>query len=74
MQWCSDWYGSYAGDATDPRGPASGTDRVLRGGSWMDKASCCTSAYRKAHAPDYRNNTIGFRVCRDLDPDEGPKR
>lgn len=31
-QWCADWYGEYEGDATDPRGPAEGNDRVTRGG------------------------------------------
>jgi formylglycine-generating enzyme required for sulfatase activity len=36
-QWCSDWYAdSYpAGKQTDPTGPQTGTERVLRGGSWL---------------------------------------
>jgi formylglycine-generating enzyme len=34
-EWCSDWYGSYAShSATNPKGPSTGTSRVLRGGSW----------------------------------------
>lgn len=35
-QWCSDWYADEypAGTQTDPQGPETGTERVLRGGSW----------------------------------------
>ena len=34
-EWCEDWYGPYGeGDQTDPRGPASGRARVVRGGPW----------------------------------------
>ena len=33
-EWCHDWYGPYAGDETDPAGPATGTVRVYRGGAW----------------------------------------
>lgn len=35
-QWCSDWHGDYPAEKqTDPRGPATGTERVLRGGAWL---------------------------------------
>jgi formylglycine-generating enzyme required for sulfatase activity len=39
-EWCLDWYGAYpAGEAKDPTGPAEGTERVVRGGSFagLDK-------------------------------------
>ena len=63
-EWCQDWYGDYAGDATDPTGPASGSDRVVRGGSWLIDAQYCRSAGRYGHGPVYRNCILGFRlVC-----------
>lgn len=35
-QWCSDWHGDYPAEKQiDPQGPATGTDRVLRGGAWL---------------------------------------
>ena len=40
-EWCQDWYGSYTSDAqTDPTGPASGTNRIVRGGSYADQNEC----------------------------------
>ncbi len=62
-EWCSDWFGYYpAGPATDPLGPESGADRVIRGGSWNDYAGLCRSAFRHHISPDYRYQSLGFRV------------
>jgi len=61
-EWCNDWYGSYAaGNATDPAGPSSGSDRVLRGG-WI--GSGCRSSARSTNAPARRDYYVGFRVAR----------
>jgi formylglycine-generating enzyme required for sulfatase activity len=63
-QWCWDWYGSYSGGSqTDPRGPASGSDRVFRGGCWYSNAFYCRSAYRGygGYDPTFSNNGFGFR-------------
>ena len=61
-EWCQDKYGSYSSDSqTDPTGPASGSDCVLRGGSWNAYARYCRVAYRAYGSPDYRNN-FGFRL------------
>ena len=62
-EWCWDWYGSYSsGSQTDPRGPASGSDRVSRGGSWNDHANICRAAARNHNSAAYRSfNVIGFR-------------
>ena len=60
-QWCWDWYGwPYAG-GTDPRGAVSGSNRVLRGGSWNDYAFSCRAAYRGNFAPGSRYDNVGFR-------------
>ena len=62
-EWCSDWYGSYSSySQNDPTGPNSGSDRVLRGGSWCDGASYCRSSYRYYNSPGYRNINLGFRL------------
>ena len=63
-EWCRDWYGDYPGGAvTDPQGPSSGSDRVIRGGSWLNRAVECRSASRSLNGPSYRNNHNGFRVA-----------
>ena len=62
--WCLDWYGDYSsGVVTDPQGPQSGSDRVLRGGSWVHIAQYCRSADRDSFGPDYRYYNIGFRLA-----------
>jgi formylglycine-generating enzyme required for sulfatase activity len=78
-QWCADWYGkdSYASSGkTDPSGPASGSCRVLRGGSCRYVAPHCRSARRDFGLPDCGDRIIGFRVVVDLDsqPAPGPGR
>ena len=67
LNWCSDWYAPYQEDATDPKGPAEGTSRVLRGGSWYDRLCHCRSANRYEDAPGERYSYFGFRVCLDFD-------
>jgi len=62
-EWCSDWYGGYAdAEVSDPRGPASGPARVVRGGSWGSYARLCRSAYRDGIEPERRGGRLGFRV------------
>ena len=62
-QWCQDWHGSYPRDAvTDPRGPDTGSERVLRGGSWSSDPDVCRAAYRFSYPPAYRLMTAGLRV------------
>ena len=60
-QWCWDWWGTYAG-GTDPRGAASGSIRVLRGGSWLNNAFYCRAAFRFNNGyPTDSGNDLGFR-------------
>ena len=68
-EWCSDWYGEYpSGLLTDPRGAASGSYRVIRGGSWNDNASDCRVALRGLNYPARTVSSIGFRVARSSVP------
>ena len=69
-EWCWDWYGSstYVNGATDPRGAASATYRVFRGGSWSDYAYYCRAADRFSSDPAGRNSDIGFRIARSSVP------
>jgi formylglycine-generating enzyme required for sulfatase activity len=46
----------------DPHGPASGSARVIRGGSWPNVGTFLRSAKRTNFNPSTRFNTIGFRV------------
>ena len=62
-EWCADWYGKYGGDATDPRGPATGPGRVVRGGSWTEGAAVCRSASRGNSGPGDTDDYRGFRLC-----------
>ena len=61
-EWCLDWYESYDGDATDPKGGEEGDYRVLRGGNWYLQASNCRSAGRYYDYHDTADDSYGFRV------------
>jgi formylglycine-generating enzyme len=63
-EWCWDWYGSsYYGSSpgTDPRGPASGSRRVTRGGCWFRAAFNCRVADREYALPEGASH-LGFRA------------
>ena len=64
-EWCNDWYGSYNSNAqTNPTGPASGSYRVDRGGSWFDYAMDGRVSYRSAYsAPDEGFSNSGLRLA-----------
>jgi formylglycine-generating enzyme required for sulfatase activity len=64
-----DWYGSFgSGAATDPRGAASGSARVLRGSSWISGAISARSAHRSGSSSDNQSSNIGFRPARSSVP------
>jgi formylglycine-generating enzyme required for sulfatase activity len=71
---CQDWYEetySYTttGPVIDPQGPSSGTQHVIRGGSWLNPARVCRSALRipSGEDPNSGGNAVGFRlVCSPL--------
>ena len=68
FEWCWDWYASYTANAvTNPTGPASGSSRIIRGGSFTHIAASCRSAYRAYWlpcTPDYKSPFYGFRLVR----------
>jgi formylglycine-generating enzyme len=76
-EWCNDWFTSrrFAGDGAspvvDPVGAASGTHRVMRGGSYLCHPSYCwryRNAARSASTPDTSTGHVGFRCVRDIRP------
>ncbi|MFT4635077.1 MAG: sulfatase activating formylglycine-generating enzyme [Chitinophagales bacterium] len=62
FEWNWDRFADYTGNATNPSGPASGSFRVVRGGSWFDVASLTRSAIRGSPSPSNRFSSFGFRL------------
>lgn len=66
-EWCSDWYGSYSSySQSNPTGPNSGSDRVLRGGSWSSYARSYRSSNRSYNAPGGSLRIFGLRLVLSL--------
>ena len=72
-EWCADWYANPYPDGTavDPRGAASGTARVLRGGNASDIPSSATSAARNCMGPSESTPGTGLRCVLLIDADDG---
>ena len=67
-EWCQDWYDStyYASSpTTNPTGPATGSSRLLRGGSWHNFSDSCRASRRLNFTPGSFYNGAGFRVVRN---------
>lgn len=70
-EWVSDWYlEDYyrSSPEENPQGPDTGTEKVLRGGSWKDDYAEIRSVNREAENPLYSSPLIGFRCARDEMP------
>jgi formylglycine-generating enzyme required for sulfatase activity/serine/threonine protein kinase len=67
-EWAGDWYAPYAAGASEnPKGSASGSERVLRGGAWNGSdPSWVRPTYRFKSAPGLRSHGIGFRCAKEL--------
>ncbi len=69
-EWCADWYAdAYPGDAeqTDPKGAASGSLRVFRGGCYCDNSSgACRAAARRGKSPSFKYGSVGFRLVKEI--------
>jgi len=64
LEWCYDYHSPYPDinyTRVDPIGPIRGTERVLRGGSFLKTAQSSRSASRLKYEPSYRGSEIGFR-------------
>ena len=66
-EWCADWYGDYpSGSVHDPVGPANGSFRVIRGGSWPNTEFLARSAlrlrYEESACCNFSLGNIGFRL------------
>jgi formylglycine-generating enzyme len=69
-EWCSDWYDPRYYEVSprdDPRGPATGTRRSSRGGSWRHQIKASRCAARSAIPPHMQYADYGFRVAADLE-------
>ena len=67
-EWCEDWYDkryyrSSPGD--NPQGPSTGVRKVIRGGSWSDKAGHLRPTNRDSFLPHDKDCTVGFRLLKD---------
>jgi len=69
-EWTADWYSYYQNSSErNPTGPASGTDRVWRGGSWFSLPDLVRAADRNGNSPDVRVIDVGFRLWLSSSPD-----
>jgi formylglycine-generating enzyme required for sulfatase activity len=70
-EWCWDWYSSDLQDATNPFGPKTGNQRVIKGARWNtcheSSAAECASSFRTSGYPD--NSGAGFRFVLAPKPD-----
>jgi formylglycine-generating enzyme required for sulfatase activity len=70
-EWVADWYFEdyYSRSSKrNPQGPASGSWRVLRGGSWYNLLVNLRAADRNWNLPDFKNDGLGFRGVALLKP------
>ena len=66
-EWVADWYdpNAYsAAPAHDPAGPASGSGRVVRGGSFLGSVASLRGYVRSVYPPDGSDESLGFRCAR----------
>ena len=66
QEWVLDWLADAPDGGTDPTGPTTGSNRVLRGGTYAEKAQNCRCASRSFMVPNWSSSSIGFRVACSL--------
>ena len=68
-EFCQDWFDEKTyetGANRDPKGPASGHLRVIRGGSWLNPNLWTRTSFRQGTDPSWRNVLHGFRCAQDV--------
>jgi formylglycine-generating enzyme required for sulfatase activity len=61
-EWCRDGQIPHeSAEQDDPEGLTAGSNRVIRGGSWINNAQGARSAYRDWYGLGFRDNALGFR-------------
>ncbi len=67
MEWINDWNGDYNPDQTfNPSGNATGTEKVIRGGSWRGSTLFCRGFHRNRSTPKLRYPDCGIRLVRNF--------
>lgn len=67
-EWCHDFYNNYTKDSVNnPKGPSSGSRRVMRGGSFASEANICRVTARGRFYPEKSGGDIGFRLAMDTE-------
>ncbi len=65
-EWCNDWFDDKyyeKSQIVDPTGPATGSERVIRGGSWVTHANHCRVTNRNAENPTLMLSSLGLRLA-----------
>jgi len=68
-EWVADWYDEavYTPNPTiDPRGPAEGTMKVQRGGSYLNNPYRLRASFRTKSEPTEHAPNVGFRCAQDV--------
>ena len=67
-EWVSDYYAPYSREGvSNPKGPDTGTQRIVRGGAWLDNEVALLTLTHRHEAPkDIYSYSIGFRIVREV--------
>jgi len=72
-EWTADWYSDvyyFHSPKRNPTGPAVGSWRVIRGGSWIDTLTRCSTTFRFYLYPNLKTSFVGFRVAKTAEKTE----
>jgi formylglycine-generating enzyme required for sulfatase activity len=70
-EWVADWFGAYTeGRLSNPLGPSTGNEKMVKGCSWFFHPTYCRGATRASVDPDTRFDYLGFRCATSLITDE----